>query len=118
VKITEGIVWEKNSEGQWIKTLDNWPFNRRGARIVGDDNPPFGQYSKHEAVRLVEEWITKGPIREDHYRLAVIPGKEMSNESKEKLVQFTKKKKAEFGQVPEHVPVESYISVEEECTEK
>jgi hypothetical protein len=114
LKITEGIVWEKNPEGQWIKTIDNWPANRRGARIVGDDDPPFGQYGKNEAIRMIEEWITKGPLSSDHYRLAVIPGKEMAPEDKEKLVQYNSKKKAERGEGPEPGPVESYISSEEQ----
>lgn len=109
MKIIEGIVWEKKN-GQWEKTLDNWPFNRRGARIVSDDDPAFGQYSKAEAIRMIEEWIEKGPLREEHYRLAIIPGKEMSDESKEKLTEFTRKKKEERGEVE---PVESYISKEE-----
>lgn len=112
MKITEGIVWEKNPEGQWIKTLDNWPANRRGARIVSDDDPPFGQYGKSEAIQMIEDWTTKGPIREDHYKLAIIPGKEMSAEDKGKLVEYNAKKKEERGEAPE--PVESYISAEEQ----
>jgi hypothetical protein len=98
VKIVEGIVWEKNIEGQWDKILDNWPPNRRGARIVADEGDPFGQYGKNEAVKMIEEWTTKGPIRPERHRLAIIPGKEMSEESKEKLVEFTKRKKAERGE--------------------
>jgi len=106
MKITEGIVWDKK-DGEWVKTLDNWPVNRRGARIVVDDGDPFGQYGKNEAIDLIEGWIEKGPLRPNRYRLAMIPGKEMSQESKGKLKEFTNRKKVERGEVS---PAESYVS--------
>jgi hypothetical protein len=106
--ITEGIVWEKKDD-EWIKVLDNWPAGRRGARLVVDDEPPFGQYSKAAAIAFIEESITKGPLRPERYRLAMIPGKEMTEESKEKLKELGIKKKIERGEI--ELP-ESYVSAE------
>lgn len=108
ITLTEGIVWEKK-DGEWVKVLDNWPAGRRGARLVVDNEPPFGQYSKAAAIAFIEESITKGPLRPERYRLAVIPGKEMAPEDKEALQQFNKKRKIERGEAE---PVESYISEE------
>jgi|SRR6266478_9441 len=105
----EGIVWEKDVKGQWVKTVDNWPEGRKSARIKADSDSPFGQYSKNEALAKIEEWIAKNQLVKN-FRIAVVPGKEMSAESKEKLIEFTKKKKIERGELE---PVESYISKEE-----
>lgn len=109
MKITEGIVWE-NKSGEWVKTLDAWPSGRRGARIFADNDLPFGQYGKNEAIELVEGWIASGKVGK-YEKLGVIPGKEMSDESKGKLKEFTTKKKVERGEIE---PVESYISKEDE----
>lgn len=111
MKITEGIVWEKKN-GEWVKMLDNWPLNRRGARIVADDDDPFGNYGKAEAIAMIEGWITKGPLKPHHFMFGIIPGKEMTPEAKDKLENITAKKKAERGEGPDAGPVESYISEE------
>lgn len=112
MKITEGIVWE-NKNGKWIKTLDAWPSGRRGARIFADDQSPFGQYGKNEAIEMIEGWIASGKC-ERYERLGVVPGKEMSDESKGKLKEFTTKKKIERGEIE---PVESYVSEPEKEVE-
>jgi hypothetical protein len=109
VKVTEGIVWEKKGD-QWVKTLDAWPEGRRGARIFANNDSPFGQYGKNEAIKMIEEWILNKNLS-NYDRLGVVPGKEMTEESKEKLKNFTTKKKIERGEAE---PVESYISKEEE----
>jgi hypothetical protein len=109
MKYTEGIIWEKKA-GEWVKTLDNWPYNRRGARIIASGSVPFGNYSKSEAIEKIEDWITRGPIRPDCCLLGIIPGKEMAPEDKEKLKQYNTKRKEERGEIE---PVESYISKEE-----
>jgi len=110
--ITEGIVWERKPEG-WVKTLDNWPAYRHGARIQANNEAPFGEYNKHEAIKLITDWIDKGRLIEKYYRIAVIPGKAISTEAKEKLQHINARKKEQLGQVPETVSVESYISEEE-----
>lgn len=111
MKITEGIVWEKTKNSGWVKTLDAWPTGRRGARIFANDDAPFGQYSKSEAVEMIEGWIA-GNNLERYERIGIVPGKEMTDESKEKLKAFTTKKKVERGEI-EPEPVESYVSKEE-----
>lgn len=113
MKITEGIVWERKSEG-WIKVLDNWPALRRGAKLQANDDDPWGDgvYNKHEAVRLIQSWIENPGLPEKYYRFSIIPGKGATAEVKQKLADINAKKKAELGQVQEHVPVESYISEE------
>jgi hypothetical protein len=111
--IAEGIVWTKDSTGTWKRVLDNWPEGRRSARIVADNDLPFGQYSKSEAVGIIEDAIAKDQLYPERYQLAVIPGKEMSATDKEKLAEFNTRKKAERGQGPDAGPVESYISKEE-----
>ncbi len=108
MNITEGIVWERKND-TWVKTVDNWPFNRRGARITANGDDAFGQYGKAEAIDLIEGWIAGG-LPEKYETLAIIPGKEMSATDKEKLVEFNKRKKAERGESPEPAPVESYVS--------
>jgi hypothetical protein len=111
--IAEGIVWTKDSTGTWAKVIDNWPEGRRSARIIADDGLPFGQYSKSEAVAIIEEAIAKSQLYESRYQLAVVPGKEMSASDKEKLAEFNIRKKAERGEGPDAGPIESYISKEE-----
>ncbi len=106
--ITEGIIWEKK-DGQWVKVLDNWPAGRRGARILANTEAPFGEYSKSAAIDKVEEFIASSTLPEHYYRFTVIPGKQMSDESKEKLKEFTTSRKVERGELE---PVESYISTD------
>jgi hypothetical protein len=108
MKITEGIVWEYKDE-EWVKTLDAWPADRRGARIFADNDSPFGQYSKSEAIRMIEGWIMNNNLAR-YDRIGIIPGKEMAPEDKEKLKQYNTKRKEERGETE---PVESYISKEE-----
>jgi hypothetical protein len=104
----EGIVWTKKDD-RWEMT-DNWPAGSRSARIIIDDQPEaFGNYSQSEAMRIIADAIVKKQTK-DHYKYTIIPGKEMTQESKEKLVEFTKRKKQERGEIE---PVESYISKEE-----
>ena len=106
--MTEGIIWTKKDNGEWTMTA-NWPAGRRNARIIIDDEAAFGNYSLSEATRIITQAIEKNQTK-DHYKYTIIPGKEMTSEAKEKLVEFTKKKKQERGEEP----VESYISNKEE----
>lgn len=105
----EGMVWTKKDD-EWEMTA-NWPAGRRSARIIIDDQPePFGNYSLSEATKIITDAISKKQTK-DHYKYTIIPGKEMTQEAKDKLTEFTKKKKIERGELE---PVESYISKEEE----
>ena len=104
--ITEGIVWEKTLDG-WIKTLDNWPSNRRGARIVANNDLPFGDYSKAEAIGKVEGFISRPDLPEHYRKLSVIPGKMMADESKARLKDLNTKRKIERGEIE---AAESYVS--------
>lgn len=106
MKMIEGMIWTKKGN-EWIMTA-NWPAGRRSARIVIDDQQPFGNYSLSEATKIITDAINKNQTK-DHYKYTIVPGKEMTTEAKEKLVEFTKKKKIERGEEP----VESYISKEE-----
>jgi len=99
----------KQNDGSWVQTDDNWPVGRRSARIIIDDQEPFGSYSMSEAVKIITDAIEKKQTK-DHYKYTVVPGKEMTTEAKEKLTEFTKKKKIERGELE---PVESYVSKEE-----
>lgn len=106
--MVERMVWTKRDNGEWIM-VDNWPAGRRNARIIIDDETAFGNYNLSEATKIITDAIAKKQTKE-HYKYTIIPGKEMTSEAKEKLVEFTKKKKQERGEEP----VESYISKEEE----
>ena len=104
----EGMVWTKKDNDEWEMTA-NWPAGRRSARIIIDDEPEaFGNYSLSEATKIITDAIAKKQTK-DHYKYTIIPGKEMSPEAKEKLIEFTKRKKEERGELE---PVESYISEE------
>jgi hypothetical protein len=106
----EGKIWMKQNNDEWVQTDDNWPAGRRNARIIIDDQQAFGNYSLSEAIKIITDAISKKQTK-DHYKYTIIPGKEMTQESKEKLVEFTKRKKQERGEIE---PVESYISKEAE----
>lgn len=106
----EGKIWMKQNDDSWVQTDDNWPAGRRNARIIIDDQlDPFGNYSLSEATKIITDAIEKKQTK-DHYKYTIVPGKEMTAEAKEKLVEFTKKKKIERGELE---PVETYVSKEE-----
>ena len=66
----EGIVYE-NTENGWQCTQDRWPAGAKEAQLQYANQPPFGNYTKEEAVGLLVHTITKGT---PHYsRYAVVP---------------------------------------------
>ncbi len=109
--ITEGIIYTRDAEtGEWTKTFDNWPSNRRRAQIGSYDEKPFWKnYGRQEAIDIIENAIAKKQTGE-HYRFFVVPGKESTTEEKEKFAQLRTKKQVERGEAE---PAESYISPEE-----
>ena len=103
----EGIVYSLNGD-EWAKTTDNWPANRRRARIkIDNEEDAFGNYSLSEATTIIEDAIRTKRTK-DHWKFTIIPGKETTTEEKKRFEGLRKKKDMPI----EEGPVESYISEE------
>lgn len=79
----EGIFFEREAPGKPFVRTDNWPGNKTRAQIKYDNQGPFGNYSKANALSIIEEAISKGQVKYNLY--AVVPGTEQTPEQKRRL---------------------------------
>jgi hypothetical protein len=89
----EGIVWERQSDGKWLRQ-DNWPPAKRKCQMQLGTGKPFGDFLLQEAISKVEWTLINGVPKTDRYAILPIKGAEMTEETKTVLQQAADKKAA------------------------
>ena len=90
----DGIVYERGlEEGKWQCVNDHWPEGVLRAQLQYNNEPPFGDYEKEEAVKLIIHTITKGNPHFNSYSVLSIGStskkkkeKQMREETKEEVL--------------------------------
>jgi len=93
-----GNKFTRQPNGTYLREDGDWPGNLR-AQLQAEDQKPFGNYSREEAIAFLEGAIAKNQVRKAWY--AVVPNGELKQtrvQAEESTVVAAKEKKAKKRQ--------------------
>lgn len=70
-----GVTFVRQPNGTYLRTDGDWPSGARAQIQHAEDQRPFGNYTREEAIKFLEEAIAKNQVRKDRY--AVVPNTEI-----------------------------------------